>query len=125
MDAPVVDVRQEDVVDIRQEENVTVVKVIWNQLRHDPEVRAFGEALCDLTRECQQPRIVFDFTVVNFLSAIALGRLITLDGAIKRADGQLRLCSIRPEVLEIFWITKLSKLFKIDDNLEESLVKLS
>ena len=117
MDAPV--------VEIIKQENVLVVRVVCCRLKREPQTHAFVKVLQDLMTGRQQPRIVINFTAVEFLSVVALGKLITLAGATKRANGQLRLCSIRPEVLEIFRITKLSKLFKIDDNLEESLVKLS
>ena len=116
MDAPV--------VEIIEEENVLVVRVVCCRLKREPQIQAFGEALQDLMTGRQQPRIVIDFTTVTFLSAVALVKLITLDGAIKRTEGQLRLCAIRPEIYDVFRIAKFHKFFRIDDDLETSLVIL-
>jgi anti-sigma B factor antagonist len=50
---------------------------------------------------------------VEFLSSAALGKLITLDRKVKAHQGRLKLSNIRPEILEVFQITKLHKIFDI------------
>ncbi len=50
-----------------------------------------------------------------------MGKLITMDKKVKAAKGKLRLCSIRPDIYEVFAITKLNKLFVIDEDQEKSL----
>ena len=57
--------------------------------------------------------IVLNFTNVEFLSSAALGKLITLDRKVKAHQGRLKLSNIRPEILEVFQITKLNKVFDI------------
>jgi anti-sigma B factor antagonist len=44
-----------------------------------------------------------------------------MDKKVKAAKGSLRLCSIRPEIYEVFAITKLNKLFKIFEDQEKAL----
>ena len=39
--------------------------------------------------------------------------LINVNTRIKQQSGQLRLSNIRPQIMEVFEITKLNKLFKI------------
>lgn len=39
----------------------------------------------------------------------------------KAAKGKLRLCAIRPDIYEVFAITKLNRLFDMKDNLEAAL----
>ena len=116
MDAPV--------VEIIKQKNVLVVRVVCCRLKREPQTHAFVKVLQDLMTGRQQPRIVINFTAVEFLSVVALGKLITLAGATKHVNGQLRVCAIRLEILEVFRITKLDKLFKIDDDLATSLVIL-
>jgi anti-sigma B factor antagonist len=50
---------------------------------------------------------------VEFLSSAALGKLITLDRKVKAAKGRLKMSNIRPEIFEVFQITKLNKVFDI------------
>jgi anti-sigma B factor antagonist len=52
---------------------------------------------------------------VEFLSSAALGKLITLDRKVKSNKGRLKMSNIRPEILEVFQITKLNKVFDIRD----------
>ena len=56
------------------------------------------------------------FSDVEFLSSAALGKLITLDKKVKMAGGKLKLSNIRPEIYEVFAITRLNKLFTIYDD---------
>jgi anti-sigma B factor antagonist len=49
------------------------------------------------------------------------GKLITLDKKVKSVKGKLRLCCIRPDIYEVFAITRLNKLFSIYDNQEKAL----
>ncbi|MBL7181965.1 MAG: STAS domain-containing protein, partial [Pirellulales bacterium] len=47
------------------------------------------------------------------LSSAALGKLITLDRKVKAGKGRMKMCNIRPEIFEVFQITKLNKVFDI------------
>jgi anti-sigma B factor antagonist len=58
---------------------------------------------------------------VEYLSSAALGKLITMEKKVKAAKGKLRLCCIRPEIYEVFAITKLNRLFKICEDQERAL----
>ena len=73
-------------------------------------------------------RRVLEIGALGGYSAIWLGRalppdgkLITLDRKVKGIGGKLRFCSIRSEILEVFRITRLDRLFTIKDNQEQAL----
>jgi anti-sigma B factor antagonist len=53
---------------------------------------------------------------VDFYSAAALGKLITLEKKVKANGGVLKLSNIRPEIYEVFAITRLNRLFDIKDD---------
>ena len=44
----------------------------------------------------------------------ALGKFITLNKKVNTSGGKLVLCNIDPQIYEVFQITKLDKLFKIE-----------
>jgi anti-sigma B factor antagonist len=50
---------------------------------------------------------------VDHLSSAALGMLINVNKKIRERNGQLRLANIKPQIYEVFVITKLNKLFRI------------
>ncbi len=61
-------------------------------------------------------KLLLNFSDVDFLSSAALGKLITLDKKMKAHGGALKLCNIRPEIFEVFSITRLNRLFDIKDD---------
>ena len=65
--------------------------------------------------------MLLNFSNVEFLSSAALGKLITLDKKVKANAGRLKLSNIRPEIYEVFAITKLNKLFDIKDDEADAL----
>ena len=73
-----------------------------------------------LVEEEHRKNIVLNFAAVGFLSSSALGKLITLEKKVKASGGKLRLSNIRPEIYEVFAITKLNKLFEIKDDEAEA-----
>ena len=58
-------------------------------------------------------KLVLDFSRVHYLSSEALNRLIELKERIASAGGALRLCGLRPQLAEIFEITRLNRQFDI------------
>jgi anti-sigma B factor antagonist len=69
--------------------------------------------------------ILLNFTNVEFLSSAALGKLITLDRKVKASKGRMKMCNIRPEIFEVFQITKLNKVFDIRKDEAEAMTAFS
>ena len=59
------------------------------------------------------PDVLLDFSNVEFMSSATLGLLGQLHRKISSGHGRLKMCSIRPEILTVFKITNLDKLFSI------------
>jgi anti-sigma B factor antagonist len=66
-------------------------------------------------------KLLLNFSSVDFLSSAALGKLITLDKKVKANSGSLKLSNIRPEIYEVFAITKLNRLFDIKSDEADAL----
>ncbi len=108
-------------LDIEEVGDVTIAKFIDKKILDETNIQIIGNQLFGLVDDDGREKIVLDFSNVEYLSSAALGKLITMDKKVKAAKGKLRLCSIRPDIYEVFAITKLNKLFQIDDNQEKSL----
>ena len=108
-------------LDIEQVGNVTVARFIDKKILDETNIQIIGNQLFGLVDEDGRKRIVLDFSNVEYLSSAALGKLITMDKKVKAAKGKLRLCSVRPEIYEVFAITKLNKLFDMHDDQEKAL----
>jgi anti-sigma B factor antagonist len=101
--------------------DVTVVRLTDRKVVDETNIQELGRELFALVEEENRKNLVLNFSAVGFLSSSALGKLITLEKKVKAAGGKLRLSNIRPEIYEVFAITKLNKLFEIKDDEAEAL----
>ncbi|MBI5760016.1 MAG: STAS domain-containing protein [Planctomycetales bacterium] len=108
-------------LDIEEINDVTVVKFVDKKILDEGNIQIIGNQLFGLVDEDHRGKIVLDFSNVEYLSSAALGKLITMDKKVKAAKGKLRLCTIRADILEVFKITRLDKLFTIFPNQEKAL----
>ena len=77
------------------------------------KTKEIGEELNRLTADESTRCLLFDLMNVEFLSSAVLNRLIVLDKQLKNSGGQIAFCSLRPQIEEVFAITKLDKLFSL------------
>ncbi|QDT95880.1 STAS domain-containing protein [Gimesia aquarii] len=108
-------------VDIEEVSDVTIAKFIDKKILDEGNIQIIGTQLFGLVDEDGRKKIVLDFSNVEYLSSAALGKLITLDKKVKKAKGKLKLCSIRPDIYEVFAITRLNQLFDIAETQEAAL----
>ncbi|MFM7798352.1 MAG: STAS domain-containing protein, partial [Planctomycetota bacterium] len=88
-------------------------------------IRLIGNEMTKLVDELQKPRIIVSFRGVEHLSSAALGTLLTVLNRVKARDGQLRLCDINANILQIFEITKLNRVLRIEKDLAAAKASLS
>ncbi len=108
-------------VEVSEVGDVTVVRFLDRKILDEANIQELGQELFDLVEQDRRMKIVLNFSVVEFLSSAALGKLITLDRKQKAQNGLLKLSNIRPEIYEVFAITKLNKLFSILDDEADAL----
>lgn len=95
---------------------VAVVRFVDRKILDEANIQELGKELFALVEEDNRKSLLLNFANVEFLSSAALGKLITLDKKVKVHGGRLKLCNIRPEIYEVFAITKLNKLFDIKED---------
>ena len=108
-------------LDIEEINDVTIARFIDKKILDEGNIKIIGNQLFGMIDTDGRRKIVLDFTNVEYLSSAALGKLITLEKKVKAAKGKLRLCNIRPDIYEVFVITRLNKLFDIRDTQEQAL----
>jgi anti-sigma B factor antagonist len=98
--------------------DITVVAFLDRKIRDQPGIRDLDQELSRLVEQEKCGKIVLDFSQVAIISSAALGKLIVLDKKVKAHGGKLILCHMRPEIYQVFAITRLNKLFDIkpDEN---------
>ncbi len=107
-------------IDVSEVGEVSVVQFRDRKILDESNIQEMGRELFELVEQ-KRAKILLNFMNVEFLSSAALGKLITLDKKLKAAKGQLKLSNIRPEIYEVFAITRLNKLFDIHDDEADAL----
>jgi anti-sigma B factor antagonist len=101
--------------------DITVVNFIDKKILDEQNIQVIGEQLFSLVEQEQVKKMLLNFRNVEYLSSAALGKLIALHKKVQAAGGKLVLCSIDPQIYEVFVITKLDKLFKIKKDEQDAL----
>ncbi|RIK76874.1 MAG: anti-sigma factor antagonist [Planctomycetota bacterium] len=101
--------------------DVTVVRFVDRRILDEANIQEMGQELFQLVEEQGKKQILLNFAGVEFLSSAALGKLITLDKRVKSHSGKLILSNIRPEIYEVFKITRLNTTLDIKDDEADAL----
>ena len=64
--------------------------------------------------------IVIDFSNTKFIDSIGLGALVSILKLTSQKDMKIVLCSLSPQVRQIFELTRLYRLFDIFDTVEDA-----
>ena len=110
---------------VSEEKGIRVIEFTNSKILDEANIAAIQETLNALIDEEQFPKLLLDFSTVDHLSSAALGMLINANNRIKQKNGQLRLSNIKPQIYEVFVITKLNKLFKILPTRTEAMANFS
>lgn len=108
-------------LDIEEVGDVTVARFVDKKILDETNIQIIGNQLAGLVDEDGRRKIILDFSNVEYLSSAALGKLITMDKKVKAAKGKLRLCCVRPEIYEVFEITRLNRIFDMQETQEKAL----
>ncbi len=108
-------------LNVAQHKDVSVIEFTENKILDELNIAEIGAALTSLVETKDRPKMLLDFANVDHLSSAALGMLINVNNKIKQQNGQLRLAGIKPQIMEVFVITKLNRLFKISPARAEAL----
>ena len=100
---------------------VTIITFVDKKILDETNIQDIGDELFELVEKHYKIKLLLNFESVEYLSSAALGKLITLNKKVKAENGKLKLCAVRPQIYDVFKITKLNKLFEIHDTEERAL----
>ena len=108
-------------LEVSEVNDVTVVRFVDRKILDEASIQELGQELFQIVEQQKGGKILLNFSKVDFLSSAALGKLILLDKKVKTNAGKLKFSNIRPEIYEVFAITKLNKLFDIKNDEADAL----
>ncbi len=113
-----------EMLGIKTEGGVFVVSFKQASIGGIGEVEQIAETLRGLIQDQDTCNMVIDFSNVSFFSSQMLGLLVDVWRRTKDKDGALLISGINPQLMRVFRITHLDKLFKFHENPEAALSAL-
>lgn len=92
-----------------------ILTIVFDDARILDEVKLeqLGTDLLDELNKTTEERVILDFRNVKFMSSSMLGKLVQVNKKCGEFKVKLKLCSIDPEIRQVFKITRLDKVFDI------------
>lgn len=102
--------------------DVTIVKFLDRKILDMAKIQEIGDELFGLLEGTDRRKFIFSFSAVEFLASAMLNKFILFDRAMRKRGGAFKCCSLKPEIEEVFIITRLNQMF---DLCEEEMDALS
>ena len=116
---------QQSYLRISKDPECTRIEFTERHVIDEVMIRQIGNELTKLVDDSVRPRLVVSFRGVEHLSSAALGTMLTVMNRVKGKDGQLRLCDINPQIMQIFEITKLNRVLRIEKDVAAAKASLA
>ena len=84
-------------------------------------IEEMGTEMFSIVEKDHMKHVLLNFDGVEFMSSAALNKLILMDKKVKSVGGVLRLCNLKPEIMEVFTITRLNRVFDIRKTEDDAL----
>src|SRR5215212_1564774 len=93
-----------------------ILTVVFDDARilDETKLDELGRELTEMLNKTTEERVILDFRNVKFMSSSMLSKLVAVNRKAGEFKVKLKLCSIDPEIRQVFKITKLDKLFEIE-----------
>ncbi len=108
-------------LEVNEVNDVTVVHFQERKIIEDIGIHELSQELYRLVDVENRKKLVLNFSSVQFLSSTALGTLIKLYKKLRTRGGSMVLCAIKPEILQVFEICNLDRIFTIKEDEADAL----
>ena len=110
----------------KEVDGVLLVGFAHGKLLEESVIQQVGAELVETAENATEgQKILLTFHGVSFMSSAMLGRLVMFLKKCKQQGVELKVCSISPEIFEVFKITKLNKMFDVQKDEEKGLASFN
>jgi anti-sigma B factor antagonist len=105
----------------RKRSDTLTVQFTDESILDDVVIAQLGRRLIELLKRQSPKRVILDFRNVRFMSSAIIGKFVLLNKCALERRIDLRFCSVRPNLMALFKITRLHRVFKFGaDDLRRS-----
>lgn len=98
---------------VTEESNVTVATFLEAAMLDETIIQQLGGELEKAVKGKEKINLVIDLSNVDYVSSAVLGRLVKIFKMVKELKGKMKLAGVKNNILQVFKITKLDKMFEI------------
>lgn len=98
---------------ITEDSNVTVATFLEAAMLDESSIQQLGSELEKVVQSKEGIKLVVDLSNVDYVSSAVLGRLVKIYKLVKQISGKMKLAGVKNNILQVFKITKLDKMFEI------------
>jgi anti-anti-sigma factor len=77
------------------------------------KVKGVSEELIDLVESKRFTKVLLNLSNAHFVSSAMLAHLVKLHRKIQEAKGKIRLCGLRPVIMDAFKVSHFDRIFEI------------
>jgi anti-sigma B factor antagonist len=111
-------------IDWDEKRGIIVMEIAEPRVTSEYAVNVLGTSFAGIVRGRRGIRAVLDFRLVIYLTSAALGLVTKLSRDTSALGGKLVLCGMRPEIRQLFRLTKLDTVVEIHEDLESAKLAL-
>src|SRR6056297_2857955 len=100
---------------------VLVVGFTDNKILDSQRIEMIGKELQEAVPQAVHNKLLLNFRGVSFMSSAMITKLVMLNKTCKAQGVTLKFCEVSPNVLEVFKITRLNKIFDIQTTEEKAI----
>lgn len=100
---------------------ITVATVCASRVIDSASVTEFGDEVLAFIEDRPGTYLLLNFTKVDYMSSSMLTELLRFRDEFRRRGGSMRICGLRKEMRQVFEVTKLDKIFHIEDDYKRCL----
>ncbi len=100
---------------------VLIVRFADPEILDGQRIEQVGRELQDTVPQAKHKKLLLNFRGVSHMSSAMITKLVMLNKTCKAQGVNLKFCEVSPNVMEVFKVTKLNKLFVIQENEEQAL----
>lgn len=102
-------------------QNIVLLKIDKDRLLEANVINAVSEAVNKQIDMHPKISLVIDMSAVSNMSSAMIGKFVAMHKQVKADKGRMALCDLKPQIFELFKMTRLHKVFDIRDTSEDAL----
>ena len=109
---------------VSEDDGVFIIGFPDPKILDEAVIHKIGLEMIALADSRSDPKVVFNFQGVDYISSMMIGALVIARKNIINAGGCTGFCHVCPGIMGHFRITRLSKVFEISDTEERALQEI-